>query len=166
MTSCNFVPPNPNEIVEKLEEFNKLFVKFSEYLHCDADVLSTSVPNMIDIIIEVEKEKKKIAIFEQSSSISEVREISLYCHFILKKRPIIMTQEKFRQLPKNINEFFCVYLLMCTISLTIKPIGEKGAYFPEQYIKRLLYIFSNGDLSKDALHLLAITLQTFCKREV
>ena len=165
MTATTFPPLTQEKIFEKLEEFNRLLHTFSDWLGYETNGLSISIPYLVDVFIEVEKEKERISLYEKSIHISEIREVSLYCYFILKKRPVVANNAKPDLLTKNVNETFCIYFLMCVIAASKNFCREGGEIFPEAYIKHLMKIFANGDLSKDAIFLLAFTLQTFCKGE-
>ena len=162
MKANSFVLPTYQRVTEILKQINSLLKKFAGILSIDSERISVSVSHLVEIILQVEMDKNRIAIFHNNSHISEIRESSLYCYYFLRKRPIAVSEDF--KYTTQINELFCIYLLLSTISIDCKARGKKEPYhmITEEYFKSVLYIFSNGELSRDALYLLADTIRTFC----
>ena len=162
MTTNSYIIPSYQEITEILKQINNLVKRFAKILAIDFERISVSVSHLVEIILQVDIDKNRISIFHSDDSISEIRESSLYCYYFLRKKPIA-TSGDFKY-STQINELFCIYLLLSTISVDCKMKGKKEPFnlITEGYFKSLLYAFSDGELSKDALYLLADTIRTFC----
>jgi len=162
MTANNNKFPSYQDISSTLMLINNLLMKFASVFNIDIKNISVSIPLFINIVLQVKSEKKKIAMLHANTSISEVRETSLYCYYILKQRPIIASED-FKH-STQINELFCIYLLFNSISLDCKAKGKKEPYskMTDSYLKSLLYALSYGELSKEALYSIANAIRTFC----
>lgn len=142
----------------QLKWFYNLFESFANKIDSKKDDISISVPILIEIIMDVDSEINKLVAFHNLVNISRVRQISLYCYYILKRRPIIASQNV--KHASNMNEYFCIILLLSGLSLDINNISDN-----EEYIDFIIYMFKNGELTKDAIYMLAKTLHTFMSKE-
>lgn len=142
------------EIHNKLEWLNELLLMFVQFENVKEEDFTLSVPELINIIIDVDEEIRKIRQFHSLSHVSIARELSLYCFYILKRKPIIII-DRIEYYGNQINERFCVFILLSsTVNIGI---------WDEEYIQFLVSMFYNGELSKDAIYLLAITMHQMDK---
>ncbi|MFR5875790.1 MAG: hypothetical protein ACLUFN_04800 [Eubacterium sp.] len=139
-----------NEMVfDKLNWLRRLLNTFVESLNIQDDDFSVSVPDLISIIVDVNKEIDQIKQFHSLDYISTAKELSLYCYYILKRKPIMIKDEE--KYPNQINEKFCVSLLLSSVNIEKK--------LNKEYIRFLVDMFYRAELTKDAIYLLANTLK-------
>lgn len=145
---------NNQNIEKKLEIFESLLMQFMDSIDIERDNIRLSIPSLVSIVtdaeIDIEKEKK----FHSLSGVSEAREISLICYYILRRKPIVIDDTDGDNV-NLINEKFCAYLLLSSLA-SIEHIDKS-------YVDFLISMLYKGELSKDALYLLAITLKTVNK---
>ena len=140
---------NHDEIEHKLKWLQELLHMFVQYMDIEEKIFSLSVPCLINIVMDVYEDVCKIKQFHNLDNLvqpSVAREVSLYCYYILKRKPIIITDEYASQ----INEKFCVFLLL--------SITENREVWDKEYIQFLISMFYRGELSKDAIYLLTMTV--------
>lgn len=137
------------EIEKKLKWLQELLRMFVQVQRIEEEDFALSVPGLINIVMDVDEEISKIKQFHSLDHVSMVREMSLYCYYILKRKPIIVTIEK-EKYTSQINEKFCVFLLLSST--------KNSEIWDSEYISFLLSMFYRGELSKDALYLLAFTM--------
>lgn len=78
-----------NEMVfDKLNWLRRLLNTFVESLNIQDDDFSVSVPDLISIIVDVNKEIDQIKQFHSLDYISTAKELSLYCYYILKENQL------------------------------------------------------------------------------
>lgn len=139
-----------NEIVfDKLTWLQQFLNIFVESMHIKEEDFTVSVPDIISIIVDVNKEIEQIKQFHSLDHISTAKELSLYCYYILKRKPIMIRDEE-KHLNK-INEKFCVSLLLSSVNIEKK--------LNKEYIRFLVDMFYRAELTKDAIYLLANTLK-------
>lgn len=141
---------NNSQIESKLKWLHELLSTFVKSMNVEEDTFTISVVGLINIVVDVDKEISKIVEFHQLTHVSVAREVSLYCYYFLKRRPIIITDET-NKYADQINERFCVFLLL--------SITENIKIWDQEYIQFLISMFYRGELSKDAMYLLTMTMR-------
>ena len=76
-------------ILDKMKWLNSLIVTFIEQLDGDNRSISISLPILVEIIDEVQREEEMFTKFHEIIYMSRPRIISLYCYYILKRKPLI-----------------------------------------------------------------------------
>lgn len=137
------------EIEKKLKWLQELLRMFVQVQRIEEEDFVLSVPGLINIVMDVDEEISKIKQFHFLDHVSMTKEMSLYCYYILKRKPIIVTAEK-GEYTSQINEKFCVFLLLSST--------KNSEIWDSEYIRFLISMLYRGELSKDALYLLAITM--------
>ena len=142
------------EIEYKLKWLQELLRMFVQSLNVNEEDFTLSLSELINIVVDVNDEISKIMQFHSLLRVSVAREVSLYCYYFLKRKPIIIMDEK-QECSHQINERFCVFLLLN--SVTNVEIWDK------EYIQFLVSMFYRGELSKDAIYLLSNTISQIDK---
>lgn len=140
---------NHDEIEHKLKWLQELLHMFVQYMDIEEKFFSLSVPCLINIVMDVYEDVCKIKQFHNLVQPSVAREVSLYCYYILKRKPIIITDET-NEYASQINEKFCAFLLL--------SITKNREVWDKEYIQFLIGMFYRGELSKDAIYLLTMTV--------
>jgi hypothetical protein len=115
------------------------------------------------MIIRVDKRKAYYHYFHDDTEINEYKVAALYAYWILKLRPLTITDPRFitKRDHCDINELFAIYLICSTLYQTgrlAKPItGE------ESYSKKLRYSFRYRNFTIDSFIVLveSINSETF-----
>ena len=144
-----------NKNVEmKLERLNSLLMQFIDSIDIKGDNIRLSIPSLISIVTDTEIDIEKEKNFHGLVCVSEAKEIALICYYILRRKPIVVdgTNDNNANL---INEKFCAYLLLGSL-MNIEHIDKS-------YVDFLVSMLYKGELSKDAIYLLATTLKTVDK---
>lgn len=105
---------------------------------------------VFNIVADVDTELMKIKTFHGVYA-SECKEISLLCYYFLKRKPIIFESTEGED---TINEKFCVYLILSRLN-----VKARDKVVTKEYIEYLVYMFYRGELSKDAIYMLAMTIE-------
>lgn len=146
--------PDREEIEYKLKWLQELLRTFVHYMNIEEEGFSLSISELINIVMDVEEEIDRIKKFHSLDHVSAEREVSLYCYYILRRKPIIVIDEK-KKCASQINERFCAFMLLSRENN--KEIWDK------EYLQFLISMFYRGELSKDAIYLLAITMHQMDK---
>lgn len=145
---------NHDEIEDKLKWLQELLRMFVQYMDIEEETFSLSVPCLINIVMDVEEDVRKIKQFHNLVQTSIAREVSLYCYYILKRKPIIIINETI-EYASYINEKFCAFLLLNST--------ENREIWDKEYMQFLISMFYRGELSKDAIYLLTMTVRQIDK---
>lgn len=105
---------------------------------------------VFNIVADVDTELMKIKTFHGMYA-SECKETSLLCYYFLKRKPIIYESAEGED---TINEKFCVYLILSRLN-----VKARDKIVTKDYIEYLVYMFYRGELSKDAIYMLAMTIE-------
>jgi hypothetical protein len=143
---------NIDKYIERFDFFQRILLKFADTIQVEKKEISISMQCLSDIIISVENEIKKTRAFHSINHVSWCREISLYCYYILKRKPILLSNNSGQSI--FINERFCVALLLSNLKIDKQDSDQMS-----EYTEFLIYQFSYGELTKDSLYLLAKTLE-------
>lgn len=138
---------NREDIEYKLKWIQELLRMFVQFMNIEEEGFTLSVPGLINIVMDVDEEIGKIKQFHNLSHVSIVREVSLYCYYILKRRPIIVIDEAYTS---QMNEKFCAFILLSST--------ESKEVWDKDYLQFLVSMFYRGELTKDAIYLLAMTM--------
>jgi len=122
--------------------------------------------NETDLLLIIRKVDQRKHYFKEFHNIdmSELKEISLVCFWIIKFRPYNVDTDD-DNINDSINEKFCVYLIMHTIRSILKTKGLDESplnYLTKEYIYQMIYSFRFRDMSKEALILLTETIAIMC----
>lgn len=145
---------NRDYIKDRLTMLQTLLTKFIDLSHIDTNDVVVSVPSLLSIVTDVEIDINKEKQFHMLSVVSEAKEISLICYYLLKRKPILITNSSTED-DNLINEKFCLYLILGLVE--DKKLLDA---FNSKYIRFVLYTFYRGELSKEALYLYVHTLTT------
>ena len=139
-----------DEIESRLKWLQEMLRMFVQHMNVEEDAFTLSLSSLINIVMDVNEDISKIKQFHPIiEQVSVAREVSLYCYYILKRKPIIVLNEE-KEYANQINERFCAILLLSHT--------EKREIWDQDYIQFLISMFYRGELSKDALYLLAINI--------
>jgi hypothetical protein len=119
--------------------------------------------DVLDMIIRVDKRKAYFHYFHDDTEINEYKVAALYAYWILKLRPLSITDPRFstKYDHYDVNELFAIYLICSTLyqtgRLTKQITGE------ESYSKKLRYSFRYRNFTIDSLLVLveSINEETF-----
>lgn len=125
------------------------------------------VLDFIDIILRVDKRKHYFKIFHDMEC-NEVKIAALFAYWIVKLRPIMITDQRYKDddnYNNRINELFAIhYLISAANGLgRIKLDGEPGGLalrLNNPFIKRLWYSFRFRNITIDSIIVLADALTT------
>lgn len=148
----------------EIEKILNLFKRrFDEFLLLKGFPLETEkyvlFYSLIDVIIRVDKRKAYYHCFH-NMEINECKEVALYAYWIIKLRPFIITDEKF----KNnfdaciINESFAIYLIGLVLEETGRIKLTKN--MNSSYCKFLEYSFRFRNFSIDSFVVLVESITT------
>ena len=140
---------NNGEIENKIRFLHELMDTFIQFVDIEKEAITLSVSSLINIVIDVNEEIDKIRQFHHLASVSIAREMSLYCYYFLRRKPIAVMDET-KEYAECINEKFCAFLLLSNT--------ENIEIWDHEYIRFLISVFYRGELSKDAIYLLAMTM--------
>jgi hypothetical protein len=125
--------------------------------------------DMLDIILRVDKRISYFKYFHNMNC-NEVKRAALYAYWIVKLRPIIVTDPRYADengYNNMINELFAVHYLFCALNgmerIKLKTWdGPDGVELTldNPFIKRLVYSFRFRNISIDAIIVLADAITT------
>lgn len=112
------------------------------------------------LIGRVDKRKQYFIIFHDETYINEIKEMALFAYWIIKFSPFTIKFDKndgslqgFR-----INEGFAAFIIFGTVKEVCKRSKKKRLNISKEYCEKLMYALKYWDLSKEALILVAETL--------
>ena len=153
-----------------VSEANILNGHFNNFLFANdyGSDLTFSVNNT-DLSLIIRKVDQRKHYFREFHAIemSELKEISLYCFWVIKFRPYHINNCD-ESVNDSINEKFCAWFIIHTIRTLIQS-DKSGSssesaldYISDEYIYQLVYSFRLRDISKEALILLTETIALMC----
>lgn len=107
-----------------------------------------------EIIVRVDKRRDYFLVFHDQTEMNEIKEAALYAYWILKFRPISVSNPKYN----NINDTFALFMIFSMVKRKRRLVGKKDFPLSKDYVNKLSYAFAYWDLSKEALIVLAETL--------
>ena len=147
----------------EINRLNKLFSRFLRSNGYSELTFGFSNTDLLSIINKVSQRKHYFKEFH-NIDMSDLKEVSLYCFWLVKFRPYYINQEDI-SINDSINEKFCVYLIIHTIRAIMQShkLDESPIeYISKEYIYELTYSFKFRDISKEALILLVETIALMC----
>ena len=155
VTACRYKRPDSEHVIHEARELQMMFHTFCEEEKINIENVETRLVSLIDCIERVDKRKYYFMIYHRDANpkkamrISELKEMGLYCYWILKLRPFWITGG--RDTDANcINERFVIYLMKCALKIHSIPIDSLEG----KYKKELLYSLRYRDFTKETFLLL------------
>jgi hypothetical protein len=148
------------EIGEVLKHLQKRFENFLlEKGFSPTTEKHISYLTLIDIIIRVDKRKAYYRCFH-GMEINECKEAALYAYWILKLRPFIITDAKYRSSPDacGVIESFVIYFIGLILENTGRIKQTTG--IKESYVRFLEYSFRFRNFSIDSFIVLIESIST------
>lgn len=140
-----------NQNVERrIKMLEELILRFIDQIGIERNRVRLSIPSLVSTVTDTEIDIEKDKGFHNLSAISETKEISTLCYYFLKRKPLVVLDETSHD-ASMINEKFCAYLLL-SVSTDI-------IHLDKNYVKFLISMLYKGDISKEALYLIAQTLK-------
>ena len=147
-----YVELTSSEIYDRLDEIEIFLRKYAAVAKIDFNKIVCRREVLLDIIERVEKRRVYFKVFHDIE-MSEKKEASLYCFWIIKLAPFF-----YAMCPENqINVRFAAYLFVSVIGRIASEWGH-GIKLDEKYLYSLFYSFTYRDLSKEAIMDIAETL--------
>jgi len=182
------LPSNENESGYKQLPNNEIGLLLKEFDEKIKDFIRITIPNdggetysnniqyavcvldLIDVILRVDKRKYYFKVFHDMDC-NEVKIAALFAYWIVKLRPIMITDPKYKETDgynNKINELFAVHLIisasngMGRVKIDNEP-GGISLKLNNPFIKRLWYSFRFRNITIDSIIVLAdaITTDTF-----
>ncbi len=122
---------------------------------------------MLDVILRVDKRKHYFKVFHDMEC-NEVKLAALYAYWIVKLRPIMILDKRYRDVDgynNTVNEFFAIHLMLAAsigmgrVNLDEKTGGVRVRLY-NSFVKRLWYSFRFRNITIDSIIVLADTLTT------
>jgi hypothetical protein len=156
--SFTYTAPPFADIERILILFEKVINKFLfEHKGLPSDLkYHVSGADIIDVIVRVDKRRAYFHIFH-GMAINECKIAGLYVYWLLKFRPILIYDERYKK-ETDINEEFALVLMFAALTRLGKIKGAIPIKSP--YIKELLYSFRFRNISIDSMIILADTINT------
>ena len=143
-----------NDILAELELFEKMIKDFFTQSGFQDDVqYIVSARALLDMVIRTDKRKVHYYFFH-GMTINELKVAALYAYWVLKYRPITLTDERYiyDSCAICINESFAIYIIY---SVLRKVRNIEPHYFGnDSYYEKLMYSFRFRNISIDAMLLL------------
>lgn len=162
MSNNYYRPIEGPELEKEVSSFSQIIIDFilsNGYEQNDVFIDETSVAQ---IITRVNKRKQYFQYFHHLN-LSDLKELGLYCFWIIKLRPLSRagtcdTPDKKSDF-ESVNEKFAIYNIIAKLR-SLMPNDEErvNQLFNEKYIYELLYSFTYRDISKEAMILLIETM--------
>lgn len=153
-TKPRYTRQDPADLYEELMMFSSEMDNFFEESGFPEDVqYYVSRRAMIDMVVPTDKRKAYYYYFH-NMRINECKVAALYAYWILKYRPITLTDVRYEssRAALCINEAFAIYVIYATLR---RVHGYKQSYTgPNSYYEKLMYSFRFRNLSIDAMILL------------
>ena len=143
----------PDEITEKISFFKEILIDFIKISNINEDDLTLSLSSLTSVIVSTQKRIEQLRYTHPNLNLCHEREISLYCYYIIKRKPIIAINENDVHY-RDVNERFSVYLLLSSI------VGSNSKfikYISNEYVEFLVGMFFDGDITMDTIWLLTRT---------
>lgn len=149
----------PNITNEELEaemksiasDFEK-FVKFEDS-NLTKDKLDINQRNLAEVVTRKFKRKEYFKFFHNMKNISELKEVSLLCFWIIKLKPFTILDDK-SPLRVAINEKFSFNLILSTIKYLLDKQGKDFKEPDKSFMQDIIYSFKYRDISKEAMMML------------
>jgi hypothetical protein len=106
---------------------------------------------ILDIIDLVERRRIYYHIFHKKMDMNEIKEIALYCFWILKLQPFSVKDKTFPKQSNEVNSYIAYRLLLNTANAI-------NTHFPSGTLKSLMHSFRYHDISKEAMIVLCESL--------
>ena len=129
----HYEQPSPDALYEKIQFLLKLIEKYIDITNISKSSIKVSERALLNVIAE----------------------LSLLTYYFLKRKPLILVDESGDD---SINEKFCAYLLLSRVSKDTLSRVATG-----EYVKFLVYMLCNGELTKDGLYTIVRTLELLDK---
>jgi len=153
------------ELCEELEELENQFKIFLQTCEYPKDIeVYESVYSLVDMIIRTDK-RRAYYYFYHNMEINECKTAALYAYWILKLRPFVITDIRYRHKRQAvcINEAFAIYLICSALFFSKKITAQTIAN--TSYYEKLYYSFRFRNISIDSMVLLVESMneETFKK---
>lgn len=150
----HYEQPSPDDLYEKIQFLLKLIEKYIDITNISKSSIKVSERALLNVIADADIDLQRVKIFHGVYP-SESRELSLLTYYFLKRKPLILVDESGDD---SINEKFCAYLLLSRVSKDTLSRVATG-----EYVKFLVYMLCNGELTKDGLYTIVRTLELLDK---
>jgi len=162
----NRCKPLPQSVA--IEELGKLTKMLSDFLYSNngSQLVEDVIVNELDLLHIIRKvdQRKQYFSFFHGINISELKEVSLYCFWIIKFKPFSIS-DKNHVLYDSINENFAFFFIIRAIRLILrkeKKSEEPLNFLTQKYIKEFVYTLKYRDVSKESLIFTVETIATLC----
>ena len=161
---------------ERMNSFTDLIQAFMEKCPLSDEELEWSSPLLLKIIERVDQRSDYFTYFHSKTDkesvevevMSQYKEISLMCFWILKYKPLRIksTDTDLEYYARNhcgVNEAFAAYLFVSQICTSDKVSKEQKTYYRSpEFLRDLFYKFMHHDISKEAM-IFSLTSVVCCK---
>lgn len=149
-------------LVEHLERL--LSIRGLTFQNCTVDIDEKLIG---DLLVRVDKRFDYYRIFHKDTYLSEVREAAIEAYWILKYKPIRMIECKLYEGESfdHINESFALFLVFSVIAERRRRLGQPDFAVNQACLNQLIYAMRHWDLSKEALMLIAVALESITVKE-
>ena len=146
-------------------QFQEIAIAFIESNGYSGDDIIVSPMDVYQILTKVDQRKEYFHFFHELE-ISELKEVALYCFWIIKFKPLRCAKNKMTEEEEihfeYLNEKFALFNLIKTLRVLIGDDNVKNKkpndFFSPYYIYELVYSFAYRDISKEAMILLVETI--------
>ncbi len=149
---------------ELSEEMEKIKISFYEFVKGEDENLSQHTEyidinerNLIEAIVRTFKRKEYYKYFHNIDSISELKQASLLCFWIMKLKPFTVLLDD-SLLRASVNEKFALNIILSTIQYLVWSKGLTFKMPDRSLIQDIIYSFKYRDLSKEAIMMLSDSL--------
>ncbi len=148
-----------NALYNMLDDFAELLDDYISKI----DNLTLENLNLHSVLIgeaysRIDKRRDYFVIYHDDTQMNELKETALLVYWLLKFKPIRITDEKLQKEYPYINENFAVFLIYSTIKEETKRKSNMVFGVSKEYTEKLSYALKFWDLDKEALMLVMESL--------
>ena len=159
----HYQPMTDEELQSEALRLNEIVLAFLNANGYDPKNVFVDETSIFQIITRIHK-RKQYYLYFHNLDVSDLKELGLYCFWIVKLRPLSRKNENDSPETKadfeSINEKFAVYNIITKLRslLPENKTNSVNAFFSNKYIYELVYSFTYRDISKEAMILLVETI--------
>lgn len=138
--------------IQSLTDDFKAFVEIEDKNLSDVDY-DINRRNLAEAITRKFKRKEYFKYFHNMQNISELKEVSLLCFWIIKLKPFTVLPED-SKLRASVNEKFAFNLILSTIKFLLDKKGMDFKKPDQSFTQDVIYSFKYRDFSKESMMML------------
>lgn len=160
---------DPLKAYQIYDERQSLLNELQKYISKQGDIsledVDVNLPLISEILIRVDKRREYFVIYHNKMRMNEFKKTALIIFWILKFKPFCVIHDdlKLKRKYECINEAFCIFLLLSVLKKASEDRGIEHLDISQDYLDNLKHAFRYWDLSKEAIIVIAETLNEMVK---